>query len=369
MTPNPGWVWYEEPEAPGILFQLPQEWNVRRSRPARYQNPATNSIIEVQAFDYTGSDWLDWVQHESQPGYSLADGFVRENGLVRGRPAFHFVEAGGVYTMELCVRDEGRIILFFFQSAIMPRSKEEMDTLWTLFETVQFASGNEGETSLPTGWLEGLTLTMSYPEQLDFSGELQTITGTVETWQMGPPPYQATIVDAGGARYLIDLEAHYSLEGFPIAYLAGLPVRFEVEPGQSITVKGFPSGEAPNGTPRLYPLLIETHDSEEQALLFYQPFFDLYSVSSKALAEYPVSATVYVRGSWEQVASLFGSEPQGSAPGDMAGLDSTTDVLVKGTLSGTELLHVNVSELYYLDGECAMVRSGVQQCQYFQLVK
>jgi hypothetical protein len=53
----------------------------------------------------------------------------------------------------------------------------------------------------------------------------------------------------------------------------------------------------------------------------------------------------------------------------MAGPDPTTDVLVKGTLAGTEPPQLNVSELYYLDGECAMVRSGVQQCQYFQQVK
>ena len=369
VTPNPGWVWYEEPEAPGVLFQLPEAWEVTPSRPRRYHAPETDSIIEVRAYDFAGSDWLEWVQHESQPGYSLADGFVKENGLVRGRPAFHFVEAGGEYTMELYVRDEGQIVLFFFQSATMPRSEEEMDTLWTLFETVQFASDNGGETSLPTSWLEGLTLTTFYPEQLNFSGEMQTITGTVETWQMGPPPNEATIVDASGARYLIDLEAHYSFEGFPIAYLAGLPVRFEVEPGRLVTVKGYPSGETPNGTLRLYPLVIESHDSEEQAVLFYQPFVDLYRVSAETLAEYPDAATVFVRGSWEEVATLFGSEPQDSTPGGTVELDSTTDVLVKGSLTGTEPPLLNVSELYYLDGECALVRSSVQQCQYFQQVR
>lgn len=369
MTASPGWAWYEEPEAPGILFQLPQAWRVRPSRPQRFQSPETRSILEVRAFDYVGSDWLDWVQHESQPGYSLADGFVKENGLVRGRPAFHFVEVGGEYTMELYVRDEGRIVLFFFQSATMPRSEEEMDTLWTLFETVQFARGNEGETSLPTGWLQGLTLTTFYPEQLNFSGELQTITGTVETWQMGPPPNEATVVDASGARYQIDLQAHYSFEGFPIAYLADLPVRFEVAPGRSITVKGYHSGETPNGTPRIYPLVVEAYGEEEQAILFYQPFVDLYSVSAEKLAEYPDSATVYVRGPWSQVGPLFGSEPQESAPDSMEGVDSSVEVLAKGTLARIEPPHLNVSELYYLDGVCAMVRSDVQQCQYFQQVK
>src|SRR5690606_31264170 len=80
--PLSGWQWYEESEAPGIRFQLPQAWRVRPSRPARYQAPETGSIIEVQAFDYAGPDWLSWVQNESQPGYSLADGLVRENALV-----------------------------------------------------------------------------------------------------------------------------------------------------------------------------------------------------------------------------------------------------------------------------------------------
>src|SRR5690606_10989903 len=28
VTPNPGWVWYEEPVAPGVLFQLPEAWEV-----------------------------------------------------------------------------------------------------------------------------------------------------------------------------------------------------------------------------------------------------------------------------------------------------------------------------------------------------
>lgn len=353
-----GWQWYEEGT---VRFQLPQAWTVRPSRLPRYQSPDAGSILEVQHFDFTGSDWLSWVQHESQPGYSLADGFVRENALVQGRPAVHFVEAGGgSYTMELYVRDEDQIILFFFQSGTLPRSREEMQTLLTMFETIQFTDGSEGETRLPTGWMDGKMLTLTYPEQLDFSGELQTITGTVETWQMGPPPNEATMVDADGAHYQIDLQAHYSFDGLPIAYLAGLPVRFEVEPGRSITVKGFPSGETPNGTPRIYPLVIETHGAEEQAPLFYQPLIDLYHVSSEALAEYPVSPTVYVRGPLEQLVPLLTKGTEGIA--------SDGDVLVKGTLVATEPARLTVSELYYLDGQCAMVRSDVQQCQYYQRV-
>src|SRR5690606_32646683 len=136
-----------------------------------------------------------------------------------------------------------------------------------------------------------------------------------------------------------------------------------------VTVKGYPSGETPNGTLRLYPLVIESHDSEEQAVLFYQPFVDLYRVSAETLAEYPHAATVFVCGSWAEVATRFGSEPQDSTPGGTVELDSTTDVLVKGSLTGTEPPLLNVSELYYLDGECALVRSSVQQCQYFQQVR
>lgn len=364
--PLSGWRWYEESGAPGIRFQLPQAWRVRPSRPARYQAPETGSIIEVQAFDYAGPDWLSWVQNESQPGYSLADGLVRENALVRGRPAFQLIEVGsGSYTMELYVRDEGRVVRFFFQSGTLPRSEEEMDILATMLETVQFAGGNEGETRLPDGWQDGSTLTVYTPEQLEFTGDLQTITGTVETWQMGPPPNEATVVDAGGARYLIDLQSHYIFEGHPIAYLAGLPVRFEVEPGRSIMVKGFPSGETPNGTPRIYPLVVETHGAEEQVILFYQPLLDLYSASPGALAEYPVSATVYVRGPWEQVALLFDSEQEESVTDGIGELGANTELLVRGTLAGTEPPRLNVSELYYLDGACATVTSDVQQCQYY----
>jgi hypothetical protein len=362
----PGWQWYEDGEVPGVQFQLPQDWTVMRFRPTRYQAPDTGSIIEVQAIDFAGSDWLNRV-NELLPGYALADGVIKENGLVRGRPAFHFVNVGsGSYTMELYVRDEGRIVRFFFQSGTLPRSEEEMSVLATMLETVLFAGGPEGETSLPDGWQEGYTLTVYAPEQLEFTGGLQTITGTVETWEMGPPPNEAALVDSSGARYRIDLGFHYIFEGHPIAYLVGRPVLVDVEPGQSITVKGFHSGETPNGTPRIFPLIVETDGEEAQSLLFYQPLFDLSRASPAALAEYPESATVYVRGPWEQVIPLFASEPQGSAPGGVAGLDADTDVLVKGTLAGTEPPHLNVSELYYLDGACTIIMSGVKQCQYYR---
>ncbi|MFZ1396486.1 MAG: hypothetical protein WAS33_06305, partial [Candidatus Promineifilaceae bacterium] len=96
LTPNPGWKWHEEGEAPDVLFQLPQAWDIQPFRPKRFQVPETGSFITVQAFEFSGANWLGWIQqHKSQSGILLADGFVKQNGEVKGRPAFLFLEGGG----------------------------------------------------------------------------------------------------------------------------------------------------------------------------------------------------------------------------------------------------------------------------------
>jgi len=369
ITPNPGWAWYEESEAPGVLFQLPQTWDVRTFRPKRFQAPETNSIVEVRAFDFSGSDWLAWVQErKSQPFNRVADDFVKQNGLVKGHPAFLFIKSGGgSYTIELYIRDEIQIVNFFFQSGVAPRLEEEMQILLTMFETVQFASDNEGETSLPTGWVQGHILTVYSPERLEFPGELQTVTGTVET-QVDPPAYEATVIDAEDRTYRVDLDAPYSFQGFPVSRLRPFPDTLSlqdlIQPGQSITLTGYQTADD-----RFYPLWGQAAGVDDATVVLYRPFFDLYRLDPAILTPYPVSITLYLRGPWEQVRPYLVDEPANPLPDDVLALDPAQDVIVRGTLQSTAPPRLTVEEFYYLDGGCEMMTSDVQQCKYYQPVE
>lgn len=356
LTPKPGWVWYEKSDAPGVLFQLPQTWNAGTFRQRRAQAPGTNSIVEVQAFEFSGSDWLAWVQHESQPGFSLADGFVKQNGLVQGHPAFLFLEeGGGSSTIELYIRDESQIVNFFFQSGIAPRAEEEMEVLLTMFETIQFASGDKGETSLPTGWIQGHILSYN-PERLEFTGKLQTVTGAVEFSEISPTVYDATIIDADGTSYQVDLRWYYSFQALPISQR-----REDLQPGQSVTLTGYQTADG-----RFYPLWGQTVNANDETVVLYRPFFDLHRFDPAILGEYPASVSLNLRGAWEQVQPYLVDEPDSPLPTEILTLDPAQDVIVKGTLQSTAPPQLTIEEFYYLDGECEMMTSNEQQCKFYQ---
>jgi len=359
--PSPGWIWHEEPEVPGVLFQLPQTWaEAFWQVPGRYQSSETNSIVEVKAFDSPGN-WLAWVQAHKQ----LASSFVEQNGLVKGRPAFLFLESGpGSYTIELYIRDEAQIVNFFYQCA-GDCFNGEMDILLTLFETIQFANNNKGETSLPTGWVEGRTLTRFYPERFEFAEPLQTITGVVDTWDTAPPSPDAVITDANGVSYQVDLrDNYYTFAGPPTL---NQPDTFQslqsIQPGQSLTLAGYQRGEGTNQ--RFYPLWIVTEDLAEESLVLYRWFFDLHRFDAAALTHYPTSTPLYLYGTWEQVSPYLVVEPDHPLPDEMLALDPATDVIVSGSLETTAPPRLTIGDLYYLDGTCKTVRSSVQQCQYY----
>jgi hypothetical protein len=366
--PNPGWVWHEEPEVPGILFQLPQTWtDALWQAPGRYQSPETNSIVEVRAFDSSGN-WLTWVQAHKQ----LAGSFVEQNGLVKGRPAFLFLESSpGSYTIELFIRDEARIINFFYQCGDFICLEEEMQILQTLFETIQFAAGNEGETNLPTGWVEGRVLTRYFPEQRAFTGESQTITGVVETWDTHPTVNEAILTGSDGRSYRLVLSDHDHFLGGQVAHQRWgadvPPLSRDIQPGQSLTVVGYPypAGEAAGDSSRFYPLWAQTDGLAEEIPVFYRQFFDLNRFNPTVLAYYPVSTILYLYGPWEQVSQYLIDEPGNPLPDQVAALDPDTDVLVIGRLETTAPPRLAVGEFYYLDGSCKTVRSSVQQCQYY----
>ena len=366
ITPNPGWAWYEESEAPGVLFQLPQTWDVRTFRPKRFQAPETNSFIEVRAFDFSGSDWLAWVQHESQPGYSLADGFVKQNGLVKGRPSFLFLEGGGgANAIELYIRDEARIVNIYFHSGVA-RLEAEMQILLTMIETLQFAAGGEGETTIPPGWVQGRMLTIYSPERLEFTRALQTISGTVETVESSPSQ-EITITDAEGASYRVDLRSYYGLESLPVPlrpFPATLSLRDVMQPGLSVTLSGYQTSDD-----RFYPLWGQTTGAGDETVLLYRPSFDLHRFDPTILAQYPASAPLYLRGPWEQVQPYLVGQPDNSLSDDVLALDPAQDVIVRGTLQSTAPPRLTVEEFYYLDGGCEMMTSDVQQCKYYQPVE
>ncbi len=371
ITPHPGWVWHTESEAPGVLFQLPQTWDVKMSRPQRFQAPETNSIIEVRAFDFSGSDWLAWVQERESRLYErLSDNFVKQNGLVQGRPAFLFLKGGGgADAIALYVQDDDQIVNVYFQSGDVPHREEEMQVLLTMIETIQFASGDEGATTIPTGWVQGRMLTVYSLARLDFAGELQTITGTVAT-PADPPTFEATVVNGEDTSYRVDLSSYYGLGSLP-APLRPYPdtrsLRDLIQLGQPLTLTGYQSGQSPNE--RFYPLWGQTTGADGETVVLYRPFFDLHRFDPAILGEYPASVSLYLRGPWEQVQPYLVDEPNSPLPAEILALDSAQDVIVKGILQSTVPPRLTVEEFYHLDGDCELMRSDVQQCTFYQPVE
>jgi hypothetical protein len=237
-----------------------------------------------------------------------------------------------------------------------------------MFETVQFAAGNEGETSLPTDWIEGYILTHYYPERLELTGELQTITGTVEI-EAVPPEFEATIIDDAGTSHRIDLRSYFSFQGFPLDSFQSFPdtgispIRDIIQPGRSLILTGYERGQPPNR--RFYPLWSRTVGLGGETLVLYRSFFDPQLFDPTVLAKYPLSTTLHLHGSWEQVSPYLIDEPARPLPDEILALGPSTVVLVIGKLEATVPPRLNIDEFYYLDGDCVMVKSSVQQCQYY----
>lgn len=364
-TPHVGWTWYEESEAPGVLFQLPQAWDIQPSRPKRFQAPETGSFITVQAFEFSGANWLGWIQqHKLQSGISLADGFVKQNGEVKGRPAFLFLEGGGgANAIELYILDNNQIVNLYFHSGVAPRTPAEMEIFQTMIETLQFATDNDGETIIPTGWVQGLMLTIyqSPLERIDFAAAPQTISGVVET-EANPPTYDFTLVDTEGVAYEVDLRSYFGLGMLP-GSLRPFPstnsLRDVIHPGQSLTFTGYPTTNGGS----FYPLWGQTMNTGDETVDLYQPFFDLHRFNPEILTMYPLSASFQLRGSWSQVQPYLINN---SLPEIVSSLDPEQDVIIEGTLQSTAPLQMVVERFYYLDGDCELMTSNEQQCKFYQ---
>ncbi|VAW37805.1 hypothetical protein MNBD_CHLOROFLEXI01-1112 [hydrothermal vent metagenome] len=229
---------------------------------------------------------------------------------------------------------------------------------------VQATDDNEGETTLPTGWVQGHMLTIYSPEQLGFSGELQTITGTIETWER----FEAAIVDAEGVSYRFDLGSYYSFQGLPVDPLRPfpntLPLLETMQSGQSVTLTGRQTIDG-----HFYLLWGEAVALEDEMLVLYRPFFDLYRFDPLILSQYPMAATLYLRGPWAQVRAFLIDEPNNALPDSILTLDADQDVIIKGRLESTDPPRLALNEFYYLDGECELMMSDVQQCKYYQPVE
>lgn len=367
-TPHVGWTWHEDSEAPGILFQLPQAWDVQPSRPKRFQAPETGSFISVQAFEFSGTDWLGWIQqHESRTGVSLADDFVKQNGEVNGRPAFLFLEGGGgANAIELYIRDNNQIVNLYFHSGVAPRSSAEMEIFQTMIESLQFATSNDGETIIPTGWVQGLMLTIYLPtlEKLDFAAAPLTISGVVET-EANPPTYDFTLVDTEGVSYEVDLRSYFGL-GMLSGSLRPFPTtispRDVIQPGQTLTLTGY---QTENGG-SFYPIWGQTANTDNETVTLYQPFFDLHRFNPEILTMYPLSASFQLRGPWSQVQTYLVDNPDNPLPEAAATLEPGQDVIIEGSLQSAVPQQIIVERFYYLDGDCELMTSSEQQCKFYQ---
>lgn len=369
-TPQSGWTWYYN-ELNDFAIAYPTTW---RQDGATFHAPETNSQMQVRVHELpTGQEWLEWVRtHQSDLIFTtpLAPEQVTVNATFQGRPSFFRLdEWAGSSQIILVFPDGDRLFRFYFHSGTVPRLEAEMQVFREMMDSFTLPDDAKGETILPTGWENGISLVNWRPSlrPADLPPEerhpfREGITGTVAEFDPG----NFTMTDESGETITLLGPSYNFLSPLPFNEALELPARTEtLAIGEIILVIGRPTTA---GTLDDQYLAVR-REGQWQPYSFQTTFNLTYeALDPELLSHYPQEQPLQLRllGAWSQVLPYLLDEAGQSLTADTFAIDPQRTVLVQGILQTPETPRILLEGLYVLEGDCQANVEGQELCYPWQ---
>lgn len=404
----PGWAWYQSGDRV-YTIAYPQQWQVQNSGAGGiiFSSPDTGSQIRISRRTVTTAseaegnaaalpdtpaatttptpptctDWLTNVRanQSSFPGLPMTMTMdIAYNATFSGQPAFfHFSPApggGGSDSALLLFCEAGAIVSLYYQNATDTRLPDEAAIYLQMVESLIWRGRAAAPLDIPTAWATGETLVIRWPQ-------LEPVPLSAEEQLLYEAGFEATVteVDAGKFEVVTDEGEVMRVRGRSYTFSHNLPVGQEniaaatfPEPGDRVFLVGYPVTTA-DGEPFFTARYLAVERDGQWQTVGFQTTFDLAyeSPDPDLFKHYPSEQPIHLRllGTLEQIRPYLVAETGQPITGDVwADIEPSQQVFAYGVLLTPENPHLQLEELYALEGTCYPIAAVELDCYPWQRV-
>ena len=399
-TPLPGWLWYQSGDG-AYTITYPSLWQVQNSGAGGtvFSAPETGSQVRISrrvvptANEAEGNaaalpdepsttstpspptctDWLARVStHPSDfPGVPVGLEMAL-NATFGGQPAFfHFSPApggGGGSSAVLLFCAEGTVVSLYFQSATDALVPDEAVIYQQMITSLIWQGHAAASPDIPTAWMTGETLVIHWPQ-------LKPVFLSAEKQLFYEAGFAATVLefDVGTFEVMTDEGEVMRVRGRSYTFSRHLPLGQEngaaatfPEPGDHVFLVGYPVTTA-DGEPFFTAQYLAVERDGQWQTVGFQTTFDLAyeSPDPDLFNHYPQDQPIHLRflGTVAQIMPYLVDETGNPMTEDeLADIAPSQWVLAYGVLLTPENPHLQLEELYALEGTCYPIAAVELDC-------